>query len=380
MKIFFTIIVVLHGFIHLLGFSKGYGWYDPKALTLPINKFWGSLWLISALLFLSYAFAFLQFESRITLKIGVVALILSQIIIIKFWPDAKYGTIANIIVFTVLLFGFARDYFSNMVDKEKQELISKTQKSDQSILNRKDINHLPIPVKKWLEYSGSLNRPIPAYATFKQSMRMKTKPEQSKWYSATAEQLTTVKPPAFNWNVKVDILPFVEMTGRDKFVEGKGEMLIKLNSFFTVVDAAGEKIDEGALQRYLGEIVWVPAFALSPFIEWEAINDHSAKGTLSYKGTTGSGIFYFNNDGNFSKFVAMRFKGNEPNTKRYEWIMRAKDYNTFDGIRIPTELEATWILDNKEEWTWLEMKLEEVKYKQISSGENLTLEKQEMEM
>lgn len=49
--------------------------------------------------------------------------------------------------------------------------------------------------------------------------------------------------------------PLLFFLGRDKFEAGRGDMLIQLNALFTVVNEQGEKIDEGALQRYLGEMV-----------------------------------------------------------------------------------------------------------------------------
>ncbi len=72
---------------------------------------------------------------------------------------------------------------------------------------------------------------------------------------------------------KMNMPPFIKITGRDKFVDGKGE-----------------KMDEGTLQRFLAEIVWFPSAALSQYITWEAIDSLSAKATMNYKGTNGSGL------------------------------------------------------------------------------------------
>jgi hypothetical protein len=59
----------------------------------------------------------------------------------------------------------------------------------------------------------------------------------------------------------MDMIPLIKIKGRDKSVEGK------LNSLINVVNERGEKLDEGALQRYLAEIVWSPSFVISPLIE-----------------------------------------------------------------------------------------------------------------
>ena len=117
------------------------------------------------------------------------------------------------------------------------------------------------------------------------------KPEQEKWMTASAIQYTTIDNPAFIWKVDVKMNSLLNFQGLDKFENGKGEMLIKINSLINVVNEQGKKLDEGTLQRYLGEMVWFPSLALSPYITWVQINDTTAKATMSYKGTHGSGTF-----------------------------------------------------------------------------------------
>lgn len=72
-------------------------------------------------------------------------------------------------------------------------------------------------------------------------------------------------------------------------------MLIKALSLITVVnEKPGERINEGSLLRFLGEICWVPAVALNKNIKWEAIDPVTAKATINYNHTIVSGIFQFN--------------------------------------------------------------------------------------
>jgi len=149
--------------------------------------------------------------------------------------------------------------------------------------------------------------------------------------------------------------------GRDKFTDGKGEMLIRLNSLLNVVNEKGPKMDEGTMQRFLGEMVWYPSAALSPYVTWDPLDDRSAKATMSYLGTSGSGVFYFNENGDFTRFSAMRFMGNEPGAKRHEWIIRVKDYATFDHIRVPSKMEALWKLEQGD-WTWLQLEIEDLQF------------------
>ena len=189
---------------------------------------------------------------------------------------------------------------------------------------------------------------------------MKMKPDQKYWHKAKAEQNITTDPPAFIWAIKMNILQILRIVGRDKFVNGKGEMLVKMNSLFTIGKDTGEKIDEGTLQRYLAELVWYPSFALSEYIVWEEIDTYSAKATMTYKGTKASGVFYFDSNGKIERFSTLRYMGNDDD-KRYEWIATIKEYSIFGGIRVPSKMEATWRLD-KGYWTWLNLEVLEMNY------------------
>lgn len=252
-------------------------------------------------------------------------------------------------------------YNEKKINKEIDYLLSKTNTVENISLVQNDLDNLPYSVQNWIKQSGILDKERVRTVWIKQKAKMKMKPEQENWYDATAEQFFTVDNPGFIWTVKMKMSPIIKIKGRDKFVDGKGEMLIRMNSILNIVNEKGPKIDEGTIQRFLGEIVWFPSAALSPYIKWEEIDSLSAKATMDYKGTKGSGIFYFNEQGDFIKYSALRYKGNEPDSKRYEWVINVSEYATMDGVRIPVKMTATWKLDEGD-WTWLELEITDIKY------------------
>lgn len=360
MRVAFLILVLLHALIQLLGFVKGFGLKEVKELTLPITKPLGLWWLLAAMLLATYAV--LQYANyRFAWLFGLLAVIISQVLIVLFWKDAKFGTIPNLIIFIVSIMAYGQFSFQKMTHAETQQLLSQVQPSAQKPISEKNIEKLPGPVQKWLRVSGVLNKPAINVAKITQEAQMKMKPEQQRWMAASAIQYSTTQEPAFIWTVDAKMNTFLFFCGRDKFTNGKGEMLIKLNALFNMVNQQGEKLDEGSLQRFLGEMVWLPSLALSSHITWESINDTVAKATLTYKGTNGSGYFYFNADGDFTKFSTMRFMGNKERSKRHEWVLLVDGYGVFEGIKIPTDMTATWKLENGD-WTWLKLKVTDVKY------------------
>ena len=365
MRIVFLIIVLLHGTIHLLGFLKGFGFKEVKELTLPISKPMGIIWLTATALFLTYSILYVA-NSKYAWMFGFVAVAISQILVIMFWKDAKFGTLPNILVLLVSITSFGYYNFQNLVQEETIHLLSQNNMIENKIIDENDLKELPEPVKNWLRNSGAVGKPYISVGKVTQKAEMQMKPEQENWMSAAAIQFTTIDNPAFIWRVDVKMNSLLNFQGRDKFENGKGEMLIKMNSLINVVNERGEKLDEGTLQRYLGEMVWFPSLALSPHITWEEISDTSAKATMTNKGTKGSGTFYFNAKGDVTKFSALRFKGNEEEAKKQPWTMNISDYKTFEGIKVPAKMTSTWKLDEGD-WTWLKLEVTDIKYNKNAS-------------
>jgi len=365
MRIVFLIIVFFHGLIHLLGFVKAFGFKGNTELTLHVPKTIGLIWLTTIILF--WAFGILYFLNfKYAWLVGLVAVVISQILVITFWKDAKFGTLPNMLILIVSISFLAYYNFQKLAEQEINHMLSQNVITENKILNESDINELPEPVKKWLRHSGAVGKYFINLGKVTQIAEMQLKPEQEKWMTAAAIQYTTIDNPAFIWIVDVKMNSLLNFRGRDKYENGKGEMLININSLINVVNEQGEKLDEGTLQRYLGEMVWFPSMALSPFITWEQINDSTAKATMTYKGTSGSGTFYFNANGDVTKFSALRYKGNEAESKRYDWIMSISDYKTFEGIKVPAKMTSTWKLDEGD-WTWLKLEVTDIKYNKNAS-------------
>ncbi len=344
----------------MFGFAKAFNLAQINQINVSISKIQGLIWFIAFLFFIVTGEALIS-KNPWWYWTAIAAVIISTVLIISVWKDAKFGTIPNVIIIMVVLFSLSSDIFNKKVENEISTIIKQADTSKISIITKEQLDDLPYPVAKWLKASGIIGKEKINTVWLSQKARMKMKPEQKDWNDAVAEQYISAENPAFIWKVKMNMPPFIKITGRDKFVDGKGEMLIKMFSLLNIVNEKGEKMDEGSLQRFLGEIVWFPSAALSQYIIWEAIDSLSAKATMNYKGTSGSGTFYFNEQGNNVKFSALRYKSNEADAQRYEWIVTIKEHSIKNGIKIPTRLEATWMLENGN-WTWLDLEIIDIRY------------------
>ena len=360
MKYIFLALMNLHGAIHLMGIANAFKLAQIEQLSTDISKVSGLVWFIVFILFLVTGVAFLA-KAQWWYWLAIVSVIISTLLIVSFWKDAKFGTIPNVIILLVALFSLSFHAFNNKVANEISTIMKHGDTTKISVITKEQLDDLPYPVAKWLNLSGMVGNEKINTVWLSQKARMKMKPGQKDWNDAVAEQYYSVEKPAFVWKVKMNMPPFIKITGRDKFVNGKGEMLIKIFSLLNIVNEKGEKMDEGTLQRFLAEIVWFPSAALSEYISWEAIDSLSAKATMNYKGTTGSGTFYFNEQGDFVKFSTLRYKSNKADAQRYEWIVTVKEHSIKNGIKIPTKVEVTWVLENGE-WTWLDLIITDIQY------------------
>lgn len=360
MRIALTILIGIHGVIHLFGFLKAFEISEFNAISQPISKTFGIFWLLTFLLFTITTILRL-IQSDYWWISGILALIISQVLIYNYWSDAKFGTIANLIILLMIIIGYSNCNFKQKINKEKQILLENSQLKSNEIISKKSLNHLPIIVQKWLTNSGIVNKKHISNVYLTQELQLKLKPEQENWNNGKAEQFFTIQPPAFNWNINTKMNSILGIVGRDQFINGKGEMTIKLLSLIPVVNVKNnKKINQSTLQRYLAEIVWFPSASLSQYIKWETIDNYAAKATMEYKETKGSGIFYFDKSGNIKKFVAKRYKDfNDPEPT--EWTVIVTKTEEKNGIKIPTECEANWRLKHGK-WTWLKLKIIDIQY------------------
>ncbi len=86
-----------------MGFAKANNYGNITQLTKDISKPMGGLWLLTAILFVAAIILFLRENDKWWI-VGIIAAILSQALIFTVWQDAKFGTIANIIILIPALF------------------------------------------------------------------------------------------------------------------------------------------------------------------------------------------------------------------------------------------------------------------------------------
>ncbi len=321
-------LLVLHGAIHLLGIKL--------APSRPLV----AIWVACALVLVAAALLRLLDEDAwwIPAALGIVV---SQVLVVRQWSDAKAGTIANVLLVLPIVVGFATARFHSENRAAARALLARApMQPAPPVVTEADVAALPPPVRHWLEASGTVGRPRARTVRLHQRGGMRTARDGG-FLDARAEQYFTVDEPGFVWTIDVTMMGIVPVVGRDTSVDGRGRMYIRAGGLVTVADGTGERFDQGTLLRWLGEIVWFPSGALSPAVSWEAVDEHSARATVSHRGTTASALFRFDDRGRVTKLEAKRwFDGKTLE----DWEIPITDWGTIRGVEIPTKGTATWKL------------------------------------
>lgn len=349
MTVLIPALLAIHGAIHLLGFLKWSGLASVPQLAgrvlVPLSasgeRLFAAAWLAAFVLLLA-AVALRVTTQHYWWAVALAGVVVSQAVIALAWPDAKAGTIANVIIAALAIVAVAHDRFAKRIDGEAEGVLAQA-RDETHVVTQDELRALPVPVAKWLTVSGVVGRPRAATVRLQQRGELRTKPDAA-WMPARAEQYFSIDPPGFVWRVDATMLRFMPVAGRDRYVAGHGHMLIKAASLLNVADAADDAIDRGSMLRYLAEIIWFPSAALATYISWEPIDDTHARATMRYAGGAAPAVFTFDDRGRALRFDAERPLGGGDKAKVLPWFGVNTEWRAFDGIEVPTRGEVGWQL------------------------------------
>ena len=250
-----------------------------------------------------------------------------------------------VVALAIALVAAATRRFQQRIDGEARTLLAAALGATDRTVEADDIARLPAPVRRWLQASGVVGRPRAVTVRLRQRGEMRTAPDKP-WMPVTAEQYFSVDPPGFVWSVRARMIGGLPIAGRDRYADGRGNLLIKVASLVTVANGAGPEIDQGSLLRFLGEIVWFPSAALSDEITWEAIDDHAARATMRHAGVAASAIFTFDARGRFLSLAADRYMASPGGARLEKWVIPASAWRTVRGVDMPVAGNAIWKLSS----------------------------------
>lgn len=206
---------------------------------------------------------------------------------------------------------------------------------------------LPEPVRRYLRYAIREGASAIRTVRLKHDGFFRTTPEQ-RWFPIEGEQYFTVARPGFVWNASIRPAPLVWIEARDRLVSGRGNMLVKLVSTFSIADAVGPEIDQGSRLRWLAECAWFPYAFVGVDVQWEQIDAHSARARLRCDGLPVGALVEVDDEGKLTKLRADRYRDvGGGRSVLTPWTGRYFDYREYNGFRVPSSVEAGWELEKE---------------------------------
>lgn len=336
-RFLFIALLLLHGLIHVMGFAKAFDYGNITQLQKEISKPLGVLWLATALLFIASAVMF--YTQAAWWQPGLAAVLLSQILIMTAWQDAKFGALANVIIAVILVLSIGAWRFERGYQQDVQTNVDRVKKLEPSLVTETDIRHLPEPVQRYLRYAGVLNKPKiwSMRVVFDGEMREKGKD----WFPFRSEQYNFFDVPTRLFFMKGKMFG-VTVPGYHAYKNGTATMQIKAFGLIPIVDLKEDILNKAETVTVFNDMcLMAPATLISPAIRWDSIDDRSAKATFTVNGVSISAVLYFNEQDQLINFVSDdRYA--LPDKKQYRFSTPVSAYQNFHGYQVMSYGETVW--------------------------------------
>ena len=342
LKTIFVFITILHGLVHFMGFAKAFGYGNITQLTKEIAKPTGLVWLATGILFLISMLLY-NLRKENWVYFALVAVVLSQILIIDSWQDAKFGTIANVLVLVVAIIGIFQTKFKNEYKNEVKVGLEESRTLPKNTLTEATIAYLPEPVRKYIRYTGFISKPIinNFRVDFSGKIRDHAKPV---WMPLTSEQYNFIKTPTrlFYLDATMKGLP---VAGFHCFKNGVAYMDIRLLSIFKVEYQSGTVMNVSETVTFFNDMcVMAPGALIDKRIEWLEVVGNKVRASFTNNGITVSAWLYFNEKGEMVNFVSedRSALGTNGETMKLKWSTPMRDYKDINGYKLASYAEAIY--------------------------------------
>lgn len=205
---------------------------------------------------------------------------------------------------------------------------------------------LPTPVSRYFRFALTPGQPFIRSARLRHTGEIRNGGFDASWNAFESVQHFSAHPPGFVWDATIRMAPLVNARVRDSYILGRAAMLGKLAAMVPVVDQEGtSELAISSLQRWLAEAAWFPT-ALLPGrgVTWDAIDDSSARATITDSGHTAAIVVHFAESGEIMRVTADRYRDVDGVPTLTPWGAFHRAYLEVEGMKIPTEGEAEWRL------------------------------------
>lgn len=137
----------------------------------------------------------------------------------------------------------------------------------------------------------------------------------------------------------------IPFDGLHQYTGDHATMQIKVANLISVVDASGDKMDQGETVTMLNDMcLMAPATLIDTGITWREIDDLTVEARFTNRNQTIVATLYFNEAGAMTNFISNdRFLSSDGKEYlNYPWSTPVKNWQEINGRKIPTSGETIW--------------------------------------
>lgn len=338
LKYLFAFLLFMHGLIHVMGFAKAYQYGNITQLTKFISKPAGVFWMLTACLFITATILFL-YKTESWPYLAIIAAFISQILIILVWKDARFGTIANIIIIAVATAAWGNLHFEKGFRNDVKKQLLRTNRIRTDLLREADVQSLPEPVQRYLHYSGVIDKPRVKNMriVFEGAMRDRGRD----WFTFRSVQYNFFDEPTRLFFMKGKMFG-ITVPGYHDYQKETARMNIKLFGLFPVMKLSGEVMNKAETVTLFNDMcLMAPASLVDKRITWEPVDSLTARATFTNGVNKITALVYFNAKGQLVNFTSDdRYAVSD--MKQYRFSTPVKNYMTLNGRHVMQYGEAVW--------------------------------------
>lgn len=355
-------LLLVHGLIHLLGFARGYGLAPVPALKQDISRAAGAVWLMAAVL-LVLAALLVSLKSAAWWGPALVGVLLSQGLIVSAWSDAKFGTVANVLLALPLVvagLGVLPSSYPHRYAHAADEVLQA--KAPAPVVTEADLAAMPPVVQRYLRRAGAVGQPRVQNFRATWNARIRSSPT-SGWMDAPTVQVNSVSPATRVFLMDATMYG-VPVKALHVYRDARATMEVQLAELFKVVDARGETMDRSETVTVLNDLcLLAPSALLGREFTFSDATERAVTVQYTNGPHTVSARLTFDESGDLVDFVSDdRFKSADGKTyENFPWSTPLRGHRAVNGRRVPTAGEAVWH-EPGGAWTYVTLELVDVEY------------------
>ena len=217
----------------------------------------------------------------------------------------------------------------------------------QQVVDLSELEGLPAPVQRYLNRVLQDGQPMVAGVRVQHRGTFNMGETADQWRSFTSDQRVITQRPGFDWDGRVRMMPGLQVRVHDAYVAGEGILQATLLGLVSLLDLRGtDDVAAGELMRFFAEAAWYPTALLpSQGVTWAAVDDRSARGTLTDGSLAVTILFTFNEQGLIDTVRAdARGRTVGDAIVPTPWHGRFWDYGERGGMMVPLHGEVAWLL------------------------------------